>query len=85
MSSLQLGRLIRQMARREAGDLLASAVLGTITVSGLQLDDFKHPIRDWWADQGVTLPVGTRVVAFPLSGGTHYYVRGPVVRQEVTG
>lgn len=73
MSSAMKGHT-RQMASGLGG------VLGTITSSGLKLDDFKHEIRDYMtAELPVGLLPGDRVLAIRINGGSDIVVLCKVV------
>ncbi|AJA42421.1 hypothetical protein AJ85_06590 [Alkalihalobacillus alcalophilus ATCC 27647 = CGMCC 1.3604] len=68
--------------RSKSATLGIPSVLGTITSSGVKLDDFKHPITDPLYSQGLrsTLRNGDRVLCVLVNGGNDTVIVCAVAR-----
>ena len=78
----KLARALTGVVKRETAAIGLGAELGTVTAAGLQLDNFKHPIRRFFVVAGLPVTPGTQVAVIPLSEQNEFLAI-PITTQEV--
>lgn len=71
----------RSVGHSRKSVLSLKSEFGTITKTGLKLDNFKHEIADYYLAMGLVLKEGDRVLCVPVDDGDDVAVICKVVKR----